>query len=385
MDGDYQEEIPYFQYWWDQRIDRIYGSSVADLRSHTEAFVAELAAFREDMGEQYAGPLSRQEIEGEDAAVVSLLRSLKDAGYDVSFWEPGPTAEQLNAWLESCNACQECDECPQAPPAGYDEIDEMILFFQEFGEYAQAIEEQKIGQLASTWRSWVSNFYDPEGSDDYYDLFNEVEVISKVQHWQSEIESVRNQLPECNYGNYDQNKTCTPCASQAACAKACITQWPCKSGFFATVDEDLEDEFEAAQAALSSLISDVEQLRAMMEDYYTNMDAISNALSQRTENPLTYEWTDSLGDHSIRVEVGDFKVPWVKREKHGGFFKKKVCLKLQDYSDDGRNTWVSIERTDPQNTQVGNLGFWNRPGSGTVRRMSRAAFSYDYVELRGIH
>ncbi len=79
--------------------------------------------------------------------------------------------------------------------------------------------------------------------------------------------------------------------------------------------------------------------------------------------------------HSITVEVSQFKVPWIRNKKSGGFLSKKVCAILTDYcynpnSDSNweceksyNPLWVEITRRDLSQT-VGGIGKWNLVGDG---------------------
>ncbi|GAF82062.1 unnamed protein product, partial [marine sediment metagenome] len=108
-------------------------------------------------------------------------------------------------------------------------------------------------------------------------------------------------------------------------------------------------------------------------------------------NPVTYSWTDSQGEHSIIVEVGDFKVPEVKdKTEHRGdwptWLMRRDCLVLKHYTDEG-NTWVKITRNDPANKEMGILARWNPTAEAadeffSISRTSRVSYDVRYNRLK---
>jgi len=104
-------------------------------------------------------------------------------------------------------------------------------------------------------------------------------------------------------------------------------------------------------------------------------------------NPATYAWVDSRAASpsnplSVTVQVGPFKLAYIKKKTTGSFLKKKICMILKDYSDDGGNTWVKITRRDASNKGI---GFWNwNPSGGTTSKISRISYSFDHVNIAGV-
>lgn len=391
-DGDTQEKVPYFQYWWDRRTAELKGI-VPTLKSLTQNFInAPLTDFQNSAKNQYtqicstiddqtictAGPLSRQEVEGSDGALVELTRALEDAGYGISFYKPGkPPLDSLD-----------CDECN--PEEYYDEVDAVMGDLKNFVDIAQGLKEQDIYQLTSTWNSWIKWFYDPDSSDDYYDTLKKMiegeDNFKGLNGWKDEIEDKRKQLPQCIYGQKDEFGTCAPGGGGASC----VTNPPCQDGSFGTIDSDLVDEFSNVQNKIAEISADIQDFRTASYNFYTDMNKTYGLMATDYGgiNPVTYNWKDSRGQHSVEAEVGPFKIARIVKKKSGGFLKKKICLKLVDYSDNGSNTWLRIIRNDPIDKEIKSgkvaLGKWNpSPYKGKISRLSRTYYSYDKVGIYG--
>ncbi len=322
--------------------------------------------------EDCPGLLARQEIEGIDGPVAELTRALEQAGRSVDFWAPGPTATELEAWHES-----DCEQCPA--PQGYDDVDFAVDTFQELMEASRALKDQPADQVAATWVSWAPVFLEQGGDgalDDALKAILEGErdtpgmiAVKGLRAWKTELEGLRAQLPLCQY-------------EPTGAAGRVILNPPCQDGGFASVDGDGADEFAEAQRQLDLLIPEVERFRAALRAFDANMRAAIAASGAPFGgiNPVTYAWRDSRGDHSVRVEVGPFKVPQVKKKKKGNFLVGKICLRVVDYEDDGSRAWVRVTRQDPARS----LGFWRwNPFGGRITKMARVSYSFDRVGLAG--
>ena len=386
-DGDTQEKVPYFQYWWDRRIQEL-KNIIPTLKSLTDNFVkGPLSDAQEFAKEQYTVSctrdadegvictpafLGRKEVEDFDGPVAAVARALENAGYDTSFYKPGtPPPDD-----------PDCDEC--GPDDYYDKIDAVSGSLKNFVSTIEQLKTQDINQLTATHQSWVIWFYDPDTewapdndavNADWYDVFKN-SIEPEVGAWSSELETKRQALPQCSY-NEDEDR-----GRYAA-------NPPCQDGAFATVDADLNDEFQEAKKAISNFISEIQGYRNSFRDYYTNMENAYRVLAEEYGglNPATYKWQDSRGSHSITTEASSFKIPRIEVKKSGGFLKKKICLVLRDYSDDGSRTWIKITRSDPANKELKSgkvsLGLWNPFVSGEITKTSKAYYSYDKAGIAG--
>lgn len=408
-DGDTEEMVPYFQYWWDRRAEELDGI-IPELESLVEGFLSgPLSEFKEK-ALAFQEALSREEIEGTDGRIVELLRVVEYSEiYNFSFWQPGLSAEEWEEWVEECEE-EECETCSEEPPAEYSELDYFIEELANLVEEIEAIQEQGTSGLTRTWHSWMGWFYDPEGDSDYYDTMetliygDEDEDLGGLNAWKEEIEIARDNLPECDhpwtgwgwgsawssYGSYNYNYVTNP-----PCICTCYNynfygSWASSYGEISTIDKSLidEDEFVDVLSRIDDFIGDIEDFRQELASLYDDFQVLYAELDTDYGgiNPVTYSWTDSRGEHSITVEVGPFKVPWVRKEKRGNWLVGKICLVLTDYHDDGTNTWVKITRRDPANKEMGILGRWNPTASAeegffTITRTSHAAYSYNYIKM----
>lgn len=382
-DGDTEEMIPQFFFWWDQRMQVEKGHAKAGMDIPINNFLAALNNFEDFVQQQYqpGNFLSRQEIEGRDGALVELARALRIAGRGLSIWEPGPLLAVLTDWEESGSVCDSC-----SPPAGYDEVDAAIYQLKDFVKTAEEIKGKSLEELIVSWRSWVSYFYDPEddvGHDYYYflnDFIHGDAEFSGLAYWNTEIENRRSALPVCIYGELNlMSGSCDPCG--AACSNNCITNPPCRQAGFGTIDQDLEDEFVNVRGNLNNLIAEIDKFRAASKAIYDDINSLLSLSPPGGENPATYSWQDSRGRHNIIVEVGPFNLPRVKKEKKW----YKQCIKLKDHDGSVR---VKITRGDPANKSLNILGIWNPydpdgDGMFSVSRTSNMHYSQTSVGVVG--
>lgn len=407
QDGDTSEQVPAFQVWWSTRLKDIAGS-VPMITKLTEQFLGQLKGFdakakatftssqacdQEGVCKTVGGSLSRQEVEGGDGIIVLLARTLELSGREVPFWKPGPGGEQINAWQQS-----ECSTC--SAPAGFDELDFINATLREISEVASGepddpddgLTEMPVSLVSTTWQNWMKLFFDPEddGKGDFHDMVSTAlaggtDGIAGISAWGGQFESIRAGLPVCQPLEVcDENGTCTITG---------IANPPCRGGGlqpgmsgslaqnFGTIDQDLEDEFALVKQAIAELQSDLEGFRGQVKSFYDAMLAQSQLPEQSGGvNPVQYAWTDSRGAHKVLVEVGPFRIAFIKAKSKGSFLSKKNCLQLRDYTDDGTNTWVKIVRQDP----VREAGFWKwNAHGGATSKMARAAYSFDFVKMAG--
>ena len=154
---------------------------------------------------------------------------------------------------------------------------------------------------------------------------------------------------------------------------------------FGSSDADTDDEFMPVLNAVDAFIADdALPFRTAIKDFVDAMavqEALLAAPPVVPTNPVTYAWTDTQGAHDVTAEVGPFVLARTKKTS-SGFLIKTVCIKLKDYDDpSGSRTWVKITRRDPAGKE---LGFWRwSPIPLTTTRLSRSAYSFNYVNLAG--
>jgi len=378
-DGNTTEKVSNFQYCWDRRIVALKQGALQAYNQQQTVVTAFLRDANSPVQKfinainQFLPYLNRMEVEGSDGAVIELLRTLENAGYPVSFWEPGPSAAELSAWKAwDPNACPSCE--PPNPPAGYDEVDYAIdEVGSDFMDEIETLKEQTDDQLVYNWKAWVPWFYEPEGtSDSYYDSLDSLingdnssePVRIGLNGWVNEIERIRQGLPECVLG------------------PDFITNPPCRSypsnPTFGTIDADLEDEFQNAKDVINNFIQSVQEFRQACAQFYQTMESLEGLVEFGTSscglsgtNPITYAWDDSRGAHSIQVTLSSYNMPVIVKKKYGNWLKGKKCMELRYYQQDLN---AAIERQDPTDVNVGVLGKWNPSSGGHIRRSSTAQY-----------
>ena len=156
---------------------------------------------------------------------------------------------------------------------------------------------------------------------------------------------------------------------------------------FGSSNADEADEFRPVLAALDGLRGEIGTFRNALQSFAGILQTPASAPAGFGGlNPVTYTWRDSRGDHTVTAEVGDFKVPQVKRVGPKGMcLSCKKGVKMVDYQDDGSHAWVKVTRNDlPSAASAMRFWKWN-PFGGRMSKMSRVSYSYDRVGLAGTH
>lgn len=362
-DGDTEELVPYFQYWWDVRMGK-YKEIVSLLQSLTQGFLNNTDDFVDEITVDYLNLLSGTISEvGNDPA-------LKDYGVTfVSSGSSGVVRDDLGNFAT---------------------VAEGLL---------QERDNQGISPLASTWQTWINLFYNSEagtecaeceaGSEsmDFYRMFEVMlegeatdPAFAGLEEWKRQIEEAREELPDCQCNmKYDEG------------GSYCVgyTNAPCKTSTGGSIDEDLDDEINQALGDIDTIISGIDSFQNDIYNFNWQMYAAYTPLEYKGgQNPATYSWSDSRGEHSVEVEAGPYKLAWIETRESGSWLDKEICLILRDYSDNGSKTWIKVTRRDPANKDLGILGKWNPTASAdegfsTITRRSRAAYSFNYIKMSG--
>ncbi|MDD5004883.1 MAG: hypothetical protein PHS93_00025 [Candidatus Omnitrophica bacterium] len=381
-DGDTQESVPRFQFWWDRRIFEL-KQSLGTIFEGIKRFWDQdnngaMPVFNTFLKNDAMAFLNRGELDcaANPGPIVELFSTLENHGIDVSFWQPGPTLEQWNNWVNSNENCED-ESCSPMPDFGYDEVDYTMDTFKEFTRTVDAIQQQDLEAIASSWGFWMDWFYDPAqtapaSEGPYYALFDmildgvpDTGFQEGLYSWLYVIQSIRNNLPDCTYG-----------------AEGIINA-PCKT----SIDADMEDEFAVAEAEIHYMIDRLEAFKVDIQTLYNDIDQAYANLNVSQEfggiNPVSYTWVDSRGQHSVQIQLpANFKIPSIRsfRQSSGwGDLSYKTCFQLENYNDDGSTTWVRVRRTDPSEKQVGVLGLWK---TGVIERTAHAAFDQNPNSVR---
>ena len=381
-DGDTEEQVPYFQYWWDERIE-LYKKIVPILQSLTQGFlnntddfvdeitVDECVSYDDESGSCLTYDYSYLSLLSGTISEVGSNPTLKD--YGVTFVDSGSLG------------------------VVGDDLDNFVTAAKGL---LQERANQGIGPLTSTWQTWINLFYDSEAQTPCVDCGEDEEIMdfyrmfelmlegdstdpdfAGLEEWKRQIEAAREELPDCQ---------CDMESDEGGSYCVGYKNWPCKTSAGGSIDYDLEDEIARALGDINTIISGINSFQNDIYNFNQRMYAAYTPLEEKGGiNPVTYSWTDSRGEHSIEVEAGPYKLARIEVRKSGGFLKKEICLILKDYSDDGSRTWVKITRREPANKELGMLGKWNPVASAadggffTITRSSRAAYSFNYIKISG--
>ncbi|MDD5292093.1 MAG: hypothetical protein PHY46_02780, partial [Candidatus Omnitrophica bacterium] len=391
---------PYFQIFWDRRLRALKAATESDLEIVDRFWngfldysdwaqnwfdTYTLLQFKGDLSLEEGGPFA-------DGEIINFLNALKDAGYDgegeISFWQKGPSQTELNNWL---NDTEDTYSEDYLKTCGYDEVDYAADKFNDFIDTVRTIEKEK---LQKRWEYWLGWFYQDSGQQDYdagtdnsyFAIFKRIvngepsKDFLGIYNWIGAINNVENKLGECRIDS-NGNIANAPCKHSS----------PGQPDYYATIDKNTDDEFAAVRSRLYDIASHVLRFNGALWDLNRQINEtmeqaidlrIGNASLTGT-NPITYSWSDSLGSHKVIVEVSNFNIPRTKTVERGNWWSGQSCTVMKKYKDEtGENTWVRIRREDPDNRQVGILGFWRSgDAEGAIERTAHAAYSYDYVKL----
>lgn len=369
-DGDTKEMVPAFQVWVLNRINGLSDWVVRSVRPSVERFVTRDLARFEAALPQHQALLARAEIEGVDGPLVELLRAL---ARDTTFWGDGvgfwtaaqPTQAELDAFSCASDAASCNEDLPR--PAGYDEVDIVNDDLRGLQRLIGDIQGQKISTLTAHWETWVPLFEraglarlangDADGD------------FQGVRAWVAGIQAMRDRLPACAF-DVSGLVLNPPCQELRLGAPA-----------FATIDQDLDDEFVPVLGALQALADDAERLWDEARSAKRRLKGSGAALSSGGGgNPAYYQWRDSAGQHRVEVQVSDFILPYIDVEEHGSALSKETCVILKDHTDEtGANTWVTVKRVEPRNGPTG-LWTWN-PGQSEIKKAACVSYSPKHVKI----
>ncbi|MCX5695846.1 MAG: pilus assembly protein TadG-related protein [Candidatus Omnitrophica bacterium] len=375
-DGKIDDKVSHFLYYWNGRMKYL-KSVIPTLQSITSSFFNGTLKDSEDyIQTEIQGPLSKlgdtKDIT-QDGSIARIARALNP-----DFWNPKNDGS----------------------------FDAIVSGFKSFIADSEAIEKIDINQLTAQWQTYIKIFYNQDTGKktedgntitDYYYTLGEVKGY--LSDWKTEIIAKRNQLPSCKVGTFgsigDESPTCQPCNS-TYCANDCIVSsgpeispLPCKLNFTlqgGSLDYNIDDEVTPALNDIDSLISKISGFQDAIKQYVKDMENAYSALESGYGglNPATYSWTDSRGDHSIKVGVGPYQLARTIKTESGGRWSKTICIRMVDYTDDG-NCWVQITKQEPKDKELKSgrvsLGMWNPFFSGIITKKSKAYYSYDTVGL----
>lgn len=322
-------------------------------------------------------------VAGRDGHIVQLIRALRNSGRPVTFFQPGPAFGAMNNWMSTCTGT-----CVDPPPAGYDALDNLADNLREQREIIQAIRSLPENDSIEAYKGWIFFFYDEDNPDNMGTMHGRLRsYITQVVNWGTEIENIRRTLPTCL-------TAIDPSGVET------ITNAPCRytDEYGGSIDSDFDDEFSTVAMELLGLEMEMRQFdESGILGHFSlltspDVDPLADQICVQPgesnpsgkpcggKNPATYEWTDSRGDHKIKIQT-KFNVPSTHTENRGSWWDGEVCV-VMDYGWDSASNpcEVIVSRYD-QRKGMGDMGDWN-PWGGWVTKAARAAFRWDYVRLR---
>jgi predicted nucleic acid-binding Zn-ribbon protein len=185
QDGDETDEISRFDKYYFERV-KMLAEDAEELRAakitRVDGFIRQWENFIGD------GDSFRQQQLTPGGKLVSVLEDIDAEGIDLSFWQPGPTEEEIQAWKDT-------DE-ESTPPEGWDEVDELDNGLEEFKEDFGHVDglswelKVDIGQ----WLTTLLYTEEAKEADDliWYDAWKE--KISKIDNWKQELNTAYAEL-----------------------------------------------------------------------------------------------------------------------------------------------------------------------------------------------
>ena len=175
------------------------------------------------------------------------------------------------------------------------------------------------------------------------------------------------------------------------------------SDTFATIYQDRgqPDILGVFQGNFQPVLERLQEEIDNIDEFLPGIQQLYNDLSSRPDNratdgagSVTYAWSDTEGEHSVKVESGKFQFPYTSKSKHGGWWRWLIGKTCVDLNIPAINeAWIEITRTDPGEKTLGNppsgsvdLGLkWNPfQGPMVIKRKSTASYSATSVGIGSI-
>lgn len=279
----------------------------------------------------------------------ALLSDLEAKGqeYDISFWRPGVTIP------EPCP--DEEQECPDLPePVENDAVDGFKSELEDFNEWVNEITQMPSKDRTNTFAHLSLQLYDDiemdsgevddrQHKDDWYGMSQQ--WSETLDDWKKELEEKRKKLNE----ELDMLRVCEQteagCSAEEEMLISQLNDLVNRINGFIGSDEDKSigsfGKFQKAIAEFRSNIDVFVQAVVALSPNKVFTHALDRALLKREivggpwqglflRTQLTYSWPDQRGWHHIRVKAeGPSRMPTLKKDSGGGFFKTKKCIKIK--------------------------------------------------------
>ena len=341
--GDTQELVPYFQFWWERRIEWMKSNSgtlaiTTAINAFLEGAVKPMITYLD--GDATATPpvvgalengglFWRGDTDGggttspyNDGSLIALLRATQSYLPLTNFWFPGPSKTTYNCWVTH-NCCPSCASascascaslCPPSASNCFDDVDKAIAGLTKFDADLKGLRDKgdaSIATLVNTWNIWLPVFYDPVATTNYYNSLNQ--PITKVQDWETRIENKRSTAPatppsaggipycilSCTGGNcYVTN---FPCKGPAVGCSTCVAGGVSLPASFGTINANLTDEFAPVQASLQDLIVRITAFKNACYALYTAIQTAKTPPNDpcSTSGYCKWSYTDPATGHTI--------------------------------------------------------------------------------------
>ena len=95
-----------------------------------------------------------------EGLIPAAFRNIELGGYNLDCWDPGPTVDQYNAWLQTpVDNTDSCDSTCLYEPVGYDRFDMIAASMREAYLWIAALRNKSSDELAETWDDWIDYVY----------------------------------------------------------------------------------------------------------------------------------------------------------------------------------------------------------------------------------
>jgi hypothetical protein len=402
-DGDYNEAMPIFLYWWQARVLKIRQISsevankihtfVTDKLVYAGQYIDAIVSSGDRCGDNGADDCPWSQLGGEwheflRGRSTGNKNSLVGFGKKIDTDDLGSARYKFRYWNPGSD--------PDYKDDAMDEAEYAVSFLRNYLDLIISVSKKWLSTewdsykgrqvIIGSWNFWLPSFYTPElynfiygnnlsqSDPNYYSGLNgrarwyQDGWYHEIKKWREDL-SRGGGLPDCIYnGNHDG-----------------WTNAPCKrndmgSGYYLSWDNDLDNEFEVVWL-LDELITRLNWLRGdaqwawnQIYQVYLNsgLEFLANPTDPNSPYRVAYAWGGAdNNDHKVTVTL-KFKMPIMyDNTPNRSWWKQECCFYLQDYQDaTGENTWVQITRQDPagldpvtgERRRVGPgglLGFWN--------------------------
>ncbi|MFC1675075.1 pilus assembly protein TadG-related protein [Candidatus Omnitrophota bacterium] len=405
-DGDTQEATPKFMYWWKERIDKLKGVT-ADMKREIDDYVKEI------LGNSIYGGL----LDGPPPVEPSFADWINGYGgeglLDPLNWklEEGPGGHVFVARLGWKMWWWKGSYFPElyaplwwsADPTERNQLAMAKERIHGFIETAKGIvQRHKLNpwSVVGSYKSWLKFFYNwdydspnpPPRSQrsDLYALYYGASGsgfpygIRMISSYLQQVTGVTQyRWPK---GLYDRICYQDSPGGEYKNPPCRIKEQPIDGSSDADTEHEIFKVYEFMTKDVEPIVKNAVD---RSKELYDNMLQLYRHAGFG-DNFLEYSWTDSRGEHSVRVDTSDFLIANLNMENPYTHWPNTwYCFYEENHEDrKGQRTWVKVTRVDPAKKNAGILGLWNPHDPGgtgklTISRTSRVAYGLYRYPLVG--